>query len=140
MDDDSGTVEEPVYLILDDVLEIYSAIIDSTATQAADHLRSREALEGALARPAHYAHYQQADIALQAAVLAHGVAETQPFIDGNKRTALVSMLAFLEVNGYVVRASDPELADWIISLSRGTTPEDLAQTLRDRLTDARAGR
>jgi death on curing protein len=127
VDDESGTVEEPVYLILDDVLEIYAAIIDATSSQAADHLRSRDALEGALAGPAHYAHYQQADIALQAAVLAHGIAETQPFIDGNKRTALVAMLTFLEINGYRVRATDRELADWIISLTRGTTPESLAQ-------------
>jgi prophage maintenance system killer protein len=28
-------------------------------------------------------------------VLAHGIAETQPFVDGNKRTALVAMLTFL---------------------------------------------
>jgi len=139
VDDESGTGEEPVYLILEDAVEIYAAIIDATATQAADHLRSRDALEGALARPAHYAHYEQADLALQAAVLAHGIAETQPFIDGNKRTALVSMLTFLEINGYYVRATDPELADWIISLSRGTTPELLARTLRDRLSDVRPG-
>jgi death-on-curing protein len=140
VDDESGTGEEPVYLILEDVLEIYAAIIDATATQAADHLRSRDALEGALARPAHYAHYQRADLALQAAVLAHGIAETQPFIDGNKRTALVAMLTFLEINGHSVRASDPELADWIISLSRGTSPEQLAETLRDRLSEVRPGR
>ena len=139
MDDESETGEEPVYLILEDALEIYAAIIDSTATQAADHLRSRDALEGALGRPAHYAHYQQADLALQAAVLAHGIAETQPFIDGNKRTALVAMLTFLEINGYRVRATDPELADWIISLSRGTRPELLAETLRDRLSDVTPG-
>lgn len=139
MEDDSGTVEEPVYLVLEDALEIYAAIIDATATQAADHLRNRDALEGALARPAHYAHYQQADLALQAAVLAHGIAEAQPFIDGNKRTALVAMLTFLEINGYYVRATDPELADLIISLSRGTTPAQLAETLRERLSDARPG-
>jgi death-on-curing protein len=72
-------------------------------------------------------------------VLAHGIAETQPFIDGNKRTALVAMLTFLEINGYRVRATDRELADWIISLSRGTTPESLAQILRDRLSEIGSG-
>ena len=83
-----------VYLDIDDALEIYAAIIESTAAQAADHLRSRDALEGALGRPASYAHYEQADLALQASVPAHGIAETQPFVDGNKRTALVAMLTF----------------------------------------------
>ena len=34
-----------VYLTLDDALEIYAAIFRLTAEQAADHLRSQEALE-----------------------------------------------------------------------------------------------
>jgi hypothetical protein len=36
---------------------------------------------------------------MQAAVLAHGIAEGQSFLDGNKRVALIAMLTFLEVNG-----------------------------------------
>ena len=40
--------EEAVYLDLDDALEIYAAIIHATAAHAADHLRSRDALHGAL--------------------------------------------------------------------------------------------
>jgi len=124
---------EPVYLELVDALELYAAIIDGTTRQAADQLRDRAGLESALGRPRNYAHYQEADLALQAAALAHGVAESQAFIDGNKRLALVSMLTFLEVNGYEVNATDPELADWIIGLSAGTTPEELAELIRSRL-------
>lgn len=124
---------EPVYLEPADALELYAAIIDGTAGQAADQLRDRAGLEGALGRPRNYAHYQEADLALQAAALAHGVAESQAFIDGNKRLALVSMLTFLEVNGHEVDATDPELADWIICLSAGTTPEELAELIRSRL-------
>jgi death on curing protein len=135
MGDEGWLVEEPVYLIFEDLLELYAAIVGGTAQQAPDHLRSRHALEGALARPATYAHYEQADLALQAAVLAHGIAETQPFVDGNKRAALVAMLTFLEINGYRVHATDPELAEWIISLSRGITPEALAEILRARLDE-----
>jgi death on curing protein len=73
---------------------------------------------------------------LQAAVLAHGIAETQPFLDGNKRTALVAMLTFLEINGYRVQATDRELADWIISFSRRETPQAIAEVLRSRMTAA----
>ena len=87
---------ELIYLTLEDALELYAAIIDDTAEHTAALLRSRSALEGALARPASYAHYQNADLALQAAVLAHGIAESQAFLDGNKRLALVAMLTFLE--------------------------------------------
>ena len=110
---------ELVYLTLEDALELYAAIVGGTVERAASVLRSRSALEGALARPASYAHYQDVDLALQAAVLAHGIAESQAFVDGNKRLALVSMLTFLEANGYRIDATDPELAGWIIDLSGG---------------------
>ena len=121
---------ESIYLQLGDVLELYAAIIDGSPAQAADHLRDRSGLEGALARPATYAHYQDADLPLRAAVLAHGIAEGQFFLDGNKRLALVAMLTFLEVNGSRVEASDRELADWILGLAAGSTPNDLAVRIR----------
>ena len=82
------------------------------------------------AAPQLAAHYENADLVLQAAVLAHGIAEGQQFIDGNKRTALVAMLTFLEINGVEVNAFDPELADWIISFSAGATPEEVATLIR----------
>jgi death on curing protein len=61
---------------------------------------------------------------------AHGIAEGQPFLDGNKRLALVAMLTFLEINGYRIDATDPVLADWIIRLSLDLTPEQLADLIR----------
>ena len=122
---------EPIYLELADALQLYAAIIGATPAQAADQLRDSGALEGALGRPRSYAQYEDADIALQAAVLAHGIAESQAFIDGNKRLALVAMLTFLEINGFRVEAADPELADWILSFSTGTSPQELAPILRD---------
>ena len=36
------------------------------------------------------------------------------------------MLVFLEMNGWRVAASDPEPADWILSFSAGTSPEEIA--------------
>ena len=127
---------ELVYLTLADALELYAAIVAGMTEQAAATLRSRSGLEGALARPATYAHYQGADLALQAAVLAHGIAESQAFLDGNKRLALVAMLTFLEANGYQIDATDPELADWIIGPSGGLTPDELAERIRPRLIAA----
>ena len=126
-----GDHQPAIYLTLEDVLELHAAIIDATAAMASDQLRSRDGLEGALARPATHAYYQDADFALQAAVLAHGIAESQLFIDGNKRTALVAMLTFLEINGIHVQATDPELADWILRLSAGATPDGLAKQIRN---------
>lgn len=127
--------DEFLYLEFDDALELYAAIIDGTPTQAADQLRNRGGLEGALARPRSYAHYADADIALQATVLAHGIAESQAFIDGNKRLALVAMLTFLEINGYRVEASDPQLAEWILKFASGATPEQLAPLVADAMRE-----
>ena len=55
---------EPVYLELADALELYAP--------AADQLRDRAGLESALGRPRNHALYEDADLALQAAALAHG--------------------------------------------------------------------
>jgi death-on-curing protein len=131
-DEQPGEIE-PIYLTLEDILELYGLIIGATAAEAADHLRNRDGLESALARPAAYAHYEDADLALQATVLAHGIAEGQLFIDGNKRIALVAMLTFLEINGFRVEVTDPELAGWILGFSTGATPEDVAKPLRSAL-------
>jgi len=124
---------EPVYLTLEDILELHGLIIGGTATLAKDQLRNLDGLQSVLGRPGAYAHYEVADLALQAAVLAHGIAEGQPFVDRNKRTALVAMLAFVEINGFRIEASDRELADWILSLSAGTTPSQLAELIRSAL-------
>ena len=57
------------------VPELYAAIIGGTAAQAVDHLRDPAGLQSALGRPAMHAHYEAADLALQAAVLARGIAD-----------------------------------------------------------------
>ena len=124
---------EPVWLEFADALELYAAIIGCETEQAADQLRDRAGLESALGRPRNYLLYEQADLALPAAALAHGIAESQTFIDGNKRLALVAMLTFLEVNGLALDAPDPELAKWILSLSASATPGELAHLIRSRL-------
>lgn len=125
MGEDLDEAEEFLHLELGDALEIYGAIIGGSPAQAVDHLRSREALSGALARPINYAHYDNADLALQGAVLAHGIAETQPFIDGNKRTALVAMLTFFELSGFTVDANDRDSPTGSSASAAGLTPPSL---------------
>jgi hypothetical protein len=68
-----------IYLTIEDVLGLYAAIIGGSATQASNQLRNRPGLESAIGRPAAHAHYERADLATQAAVLAHGIAESQSF-------------------------------------------------------------
>jgi death-on-curing protein len=120
-----------IYLDVLRVLRIHATIMKCTPEQARDLLRSESALEGALARPQQYAHYEGADLPMQAAVLAHGIAETQPFLDGNKRTAEITMTTFLELNGvWLDRVTEDQLADWMLGLAHGLAPEELARRIR----------
>jgi death-on-curing protein len=73
---------------------------------------------------------------LQAAVLAVGIAETQPFVEGNKRTALAALLTFIAINGFDLNASQQERADWIIRLSSGLDADGLAALIRQALIKA----
>jgi death-on-curing protein len=101
-----------------------------SADQAADQLRDLAGLEGALARPTTHAHYEDADVAMRAVVLAHGIAEGQYFVERNKRTALAAMRTFLLVNGFDVTASQDQRARWMLGLSEGLSLAGLAAELR----------
>jgi death-on-curing protein len=124
---------------MDDVLGLYADIFGLTEEQAADHLRDRGRLDSVLVRPKQYATYGGADISLQSAVLCHGIAEGQPFVDGNKRTAAISLIAFLRYNGFDLHCSKAELAQWILDLSSGMTAEELAERIRGVLIERPIG-
>lgn len=123
----------PYFLDINDTITLYAILFGCTEQQAADQIRNRSGLESALARPQAYVHYQQADIALQAAALAHGIAEGQHFIEGNKRLALVTMRTFLRLNGEDLTADQETLFEWIVGLSAGATVEQLAASIRAAL-------
>jgi hypothetical protein len=78
-------MEDVEYLTAEHILEVYAAIFRCSLQEANDQLRDRNALESAVVRPRSYAYYQGADLALQAAGLAHGIAETQPLGDDQRR-------------------------------------------------------
>lgn len=68
-------------------------------------LRGEGALESATMRPQMAAHYEQADLIRQAALLAVGISQAQAFLDGNKRTAFISCRIFMLRNGLTL--TDP---------------------------------
>jgi death on curing protein len=120
-------------LTADDVVAIYADTLKCSTTTALDLLRSRAGLEGAIGRLQAHIDYEYADLATLAAVLAHGIAEGQHFLDGNKRTAFAATAGFLELNGYDLNESDDTLAQWIIELSAGLTVFELANEMRQCL-------
>jgi death on curing protein len=54
-----------------------------------------------------------------AAVLAHSIATTHPFVDGNKRTALLCAAAVLRVNGFRLQAEGFESEEALVALATG---------------------
>ena len=66
--------------------------------------------------------------------MAHGLAEGQHFIDGNKRIALVAMRVFLRLNGFDVVGTQETRAYWILSLAApNATPEHKVASLASHL-------
>jgi death-on-curing family protein len=126
--------DEVIYLELDDIARLYGRIFGVDREAARNRLRDLASLESALSRPVQLATYRSADLASQAAILAHGIAQSQSFTDGNKRTALIAMTTFLAINGWDVGMPDAELAERIIDFARGADPEDLAGPLRGSLS------
>jgi death-on-curing protein len=121
---------ELIYLELEDVLGLHAEVSGLNDQEARDRLRNETGLQAALVRPQTHAHHEQADIAMQAAVLAHGIAEGQHFLEGNKRTALVALRTFLAINGYDIGASQEQRAAWIISIGEGVSVDQLAVQIR----------
>jgi len=63
-------------------------------------LRDRALLEMACARPMNLFAYGSPALGDLAAAYAFGLVKAHAFVDGNKRTALVTALTFLRLNGY----------------------------------------
>jgi len=105
--------------------------------QIAEHgglagVRDRALLHSALARPQHLVAYEHPDVADLAASYTFGIARNHPFLDGNKRTALVVAAGvFLPLNGYKLSASDGESVRVMLSVADGSVSEpELAAWLR----------
>lgn len=105
-----------------------AAILAAHEQQIAEHggepgLRDARLLRSALARPQNKAAYGAPDAAGLAAAYAFGIARNHPFVDGNKRMALLAAETFLVDNGYVLAAEDAAVYDVIMRLAGGMLGE-----------------
>ena len=109
--------------------------------QIAEHggsegLRDEGLLLSALARPQNLlASGEPApDLASLAAAYAYGIARNHPFVDGNKRTALVAVRTFLILNGVDLEATQDDKVLTFLSLAEGAvSEEELADWIRKRI-------
>ena len=114
---------EPRWLDIDLVLDFHAEQL--ALFGGAEGIRDQNLLESALARPLNKFGYGGSDIAALAAAYGFGIAKNHPFIDGNKRTALASMIVFLGLNKVEIEASPQELTALILSLAAGEITEDV---------------
>jgi len=119
------------YLTVEEVLEINAEVMGGRHV-----LRERGLLESAVARPQASAFGADAypDLVTKAAALLHSLVLNHPFIDGNKRTAVLATLVFLDLNGCVVRWDQREALDFMLSLAQHQIEmHDVIAFLRDRV-------
>ena len=87
-------------------------------------LRDPGLLSSALARPKNSRVYRRsASIFDLAALYATGIVRNHPFVDGNKRVALMVMYSFLEINGYRLEAPETESVGIMLALAAGEVDE-----------------
>ena len=121
-------------LSLETVVSMHSELIAQSG--GLDGVRDANMLDASVNSPFHTfsGEYLYPTIQAMAAHLAFSLIKNHPFLDGNKRTGILSMMVFLDINGLPVTCTDdelvtlgigladssiaePKLIDWIISHS-----------------------
>jgi death on curing protein len=97
------------YLTVAQVIALHEVATERTGSPYAP-LRDEGLLDSAITRPRTAAYYEDAGLVRQAALLAIGISQNQPFVDGNKRTAHVALVAFLRLNDHAYFGKPLELA------------------------------
>lgn len=89
-------------------------------------VRSRDLLESAVFQPQQSAFGEDAYSSFASKAAAYGffIAQNQPFIDGNKRTAAASMLAFLYLNGFALAQSDDDVYEAFVRIGTKEWSQD----------------
>jgi death on curing protein len=123
-------MSEPFWLTVGMIVAIHDEQLAIHGGSAG--LRDQALLESALDRPRNKWAYEQAELPELAAAYGYGIARNDPFIDGNKRSALLAIYTFLGVNGVDFIVPEADAAAMILSLAAGEVSEDsLARWIRD---------
>ncbi len=123
---------EPNFLTVEEVLTIHDEQI--TEYGGIHGLRDSGLLESAvmMSQASFGGEYLHRDLFEMSAAYAYHISENQPFLDGNKRTALVSALVFLDINGIQILDEKMRLYNAMIAIANkkfGKT--DLADLLKE---------
>lgn len=115
-------MKEPNWLSEAGVRSAHAALIAEHG--GSDGIRDEGLLQSALARPRNLLAYGEPTIFALAAAYGFGIARNHPFIDGNKRAALIAIIMFLLRNGHRLMAPEAEAVVVIRDLAAGSLSED----------------
>lgn len=126
----ASTLTRPLAtLSAEDVLGIYGAVVDDFAAAedpiSPSGVRSADLLESAVGRQwvSHGGRLKYPEPTANAATLTFGLVCDHPFHNGNKRSALVAMLAHLDRNGLCLQGVSQDLLyDFVLSIADHTVP------------------
>lgn len=104
-------------LSLEQLLEIHTLVVEATGGSAG--LRDLGRLEAAIATQTQNAFGEELypNLIDKAAAMIRSIIADHPFVDGNKRTALLAGLTFLEVNGIQFAARPGEIEDFAVLIA-----------------------
>lgn len=113
---------EPAWISQEECLAFHSMLVANFG--GADGIGDEGKLLAALERPKNQYHYEEADILKLAATYASGIVKSHPFLDGNKRNALMVCQIFIESNGHRFNATEEEAAVQILALANSRLSDE----------------
>jgi death-on-curing protein len=110
-------------LSLETIVAMHGELIAQTG--GLDGVREPKMLDASVNSPFHTfdGQYLYPTIQAMAAHLAFSLIKNHPFLDGNKRIGILTMLAFLEMNGLPISCTNDELIDIGLDLAESTIDE-----------------
>lgn len=117
-------MQDTIFLSVDDVLLLHGDTIDIDG--GSHGVRDHGLLDAAVAMPRQQfgGEYLHEDLPAMAAAYMFHIAQNHPFVDGNKRTAVLSALAFLNVNGIEEIPDPKELEAVTLKVAAGEIGKD----------------
>lgn len=128
-------MHELAQIIIDDVLAFHNDL-ENSDIPADKGLRDYGLLESAVNAPFQTFMGQDLypDIIEKAARLCYGLSCNHPFVDGNKRAAVHTMLAYLILNEAAISYTQDELYEVGMAIAKDEmTCDELAEWLRERI-------
>ncbi len=123
------------FLTISDVIMIHDSQINTHG--GLPGIRDKRLLYSAIHYPqsTFNQQYLHQDIYHMAAAYMYAIIKNHPFLDGNKRTGLLSALIFLKLNNIVVEADNDELFNLTMSATQShITEQDIALFFKQNTT------